>query len=82
MPTLVYRIALDALLLVSIFFFPWWVSVVCMVAALIFFGAYECVIGALLLDVLYGTGFTYTLGASIATLATVVVRPRLFALRS
>ena len=49
-----YRIFLNTLLLWSVLFLPWWVSVFFMVSLLVLWKAYEVLFWGFLIDVTYG----------------------------
>lgn len=53
------RIALAALGLVSVFFAPWWVPLICMLVLSVCYPAWEVLVIALVMDLVWlpGTGF-------------------------
>jgi len=79
------RLFLNLCLLVSVFLFPWWLSVAFMGLLLITARAYEIIFWGFIIDLLYGASiprfmnvpFVFTLGSAALFCLVEYIKPRL-----
>lgn len=68
------RIACTILLVISVFLFPWWVTLLFLVASLFYFSRFYEAIGlGLLMDSVYATGSVATFFPYMLTCSTIVL---------
>jgi hypothetical protein len=69
-----FRIVADILLLISVYIFPWWLFLILAIAFIFYFESYlEVLLGAFILDALYGMPIQFLFGRNIIFLLSVSV---------
>jgi len=69
-----WRISADALLLVSVYLFPWWLTLFLLLSGIVIFRLYfEAVVAALLIDLLYAPMTSLSYVAYRFTLVSIVL---------